>query len=452
MSSTLQATKEKTPFLAVFNEHEKELNQFGLPFLQRLRNTAVARFAELGLPTPRHEDWRFTNVAPLTRHSYRLTPPVEKPGLTWKKLAGLTFGADTGNRLVFLNGHYRAELSDVRDLPAGTWVGSLATLLREKPALAEPYLGRTARFEDNAFTALNTAFLQDGAAVLIPANTVVAPLHLVFVSTSGTELTMSFPRNLVVVGAGSQVTLLESYVGLQDDVYFTNAVTEILVGEQANVDHYKVQQESDEAFHIANTCLQQSKASRFSSHYLGFGGALVRNEVRAVLDAEGCECTVNGLYMASDRQHMDNHTVIDHAKAHCNSHELYKGILDGKAHGVFNGKIFVRQDAQKTDAKQTNQTLLLSDDAVINTKPQLEIYADDVKCTHGATVGQLDDESIFYLRSRGIGATEARALLTFAFANDVVSRIQIAALRTQLEAFLLESQDLAGEAAAKEQL
>src|SRR5262249_20349215 len=210
-------------------------------------------------------------------------------------------------------------------------------------------------------------------------------------------------RNLIVLGSGSQATLVESYVGSGEDVYLTNPVTEIVVGDGAVVDHYKVQRESSAAFHVANTQIRMDQSSNFSSHFLSFGGRLVRNEVRALLDAEGCECTLNGLYLATGRQHVDNHTVIDHAKPHCASHELYKGILDGHGQGVFNGKIFVRQDAQKTDAKQTNQTLLLSDDATINTKPQLEIFADDVKCTHGATVGQLDAEATFYLQTRGIG-------------------------------------------------
>jgi Fe-S cluster assembly protein SufD len=222
-------------------------------------------------------------------------------------------------------------------------------------------------------------------------------------------------------------------------------VTELLAADHAVIDHYKLQRESSEAFHVATLKVHQQPGSNFSSQYLGFGGVLVRNEVRAMLDGEGCECTLNGLYMAGGRQHVDNHTVIDHAKPHCASHELYKGILDGKAHGVFNGKIFVHQDAQKTDAKQTNKTLLLSDDAVINTKPQLEIYADDVKCTHGATVGQLDEDAIFYLRSRGLGHEEARRLLTFAFANDIISRIKVESVRTRLEQTLLASQELPQE-------
>jgi Fe-S cluster assembly protein SufD len=235
---------------------------------------------------------------------------------------------------------------------------------------------------------------------------------------------------------------VESYVGLGQGTYFTNAVTEVVVANNATLDHYKVQREDRQAFHVHTLQVLQGPGSNFSNHALTFGGSLVRNEINAVLKAEGCHCTLNGLYLAGGRQHVDNHTVIDHALPHCESHELYKGILDGHARGVFNGKIFVRQDAQKTDAKQTNQTLLLSPDATINTKPQLEIFADDVKCTHGATVGQLDADAVFYLRSRGLSLEAARSLLTFAFANDIISRVPVGPLRAQLEETLLAAQNL----------
>jgi Fe-S cluster assembly protein SufD len=246
------------------------------------------------------------------------------------------------------------------------------------------------------------------------------------------------------MGANSGLTLVETYAGPENSTYFTNAVTEVVLDDGAALDHYKVQREGRAAFHVATLQVHQDRASHFSSHFISLGGGLVRNEVNAVLDAEGCECTLNGLYLASARQHIDNHTVIDHAKPHCTSHELYKGILAGHARGVFNGKIFVRQDAQKTDAKQTNKTLLLSEDATINTKPQLEIYADDVKCTHGATVGQLDETALFYLRSRGIGLAAARGLLTYAFANDIISRVRVEPIRARLEESLMASQGLEG--------
>src|SRR5439155_1493343 len=277
----------------------------------------------------------------------------------------------------------------------------------------------------------------------LPRGAVVEePIELLYVATTPGEGTVAHPRNLIVAGVNSQATLVETYLGLEDNVYFTNAVTEIVLGENAVLDHYKVQRESTEAFHVATTQVHHDRRSNFKSLYVALGGGLVRNEVRATLDAEGCECTLNGLYLATGTQHIDNHTVIDHAQPHCASHELYKGILDGNAHGVFNGKIFVREDAQKTDAKQTNQTLLLSEDATINTKPQLEIFADDVKCTHGATVGQLSADALFYLRSRGLGLQEARSLLTFAFANDIIERIQVEPLRARLEELLVQTQRL----------
>ncbi len=320
-------------------------------------------------------------------------------------------------------------------------MGNLAPM----PAEAEEHLGRHARLEDNAFTALNTALFRYGALVRVPRGKVIEePVYLLFLSAPGPSPLANYPRNLILAGASSQLSLVEIYASLGEAPSFTAAVTEILVEDGAIVDHSKVQQEGPGAFHFANTQVRQDRASNFSSVFVGLGAQWARNEVRVLLDGEGCECTLNGLYQATGRQHMDNHTVIDHARPHCASHELYKGILDEQAHGVFNGKIFVRQDAQKTDAKQTNQTLLLSEDATINTKPQLEIYADDVKCTHGATVGQLDAEALFYLRTRGVGREDARALLTYAFANDILGRMRISALRHRLEHALLGATPLAG--------
>ena len=320
----------------------------------------------------------------------------------------------------------------------GIIVCSLACALAEHRDLVEPHLARYANYSAHAFAALNTAFLHDGAFIYLPPEAVVEePISLNSTVTTASEPPLMWPRRrLIVAGRNSQATICERYSGAPALTYFTNAVTEIVLDEGAIIDHYKVQQEGDAAFHIATTQIQMGRSSRFSSHNLTFGGKLTRNDINAILDGEGCECTLNGLYMGDGEQLIDNHTRIDHARPHGTSHELYKGILDGKARGVFSGRIYVHQDAQKTDAKQTNQTLLLSDDAIIDTKPQLEIFADDVKCTHGATVGQLDAESLFYLRSRGIGREEARALLTFAFANDIIGRVKIEPLRAELESRL----------------
>ncbi|MBY0522328.1 MAG: Fe-S cluster assembly protein SufD [Gemmataceae bacterium] len=409
--------------------------------LTRLRKAAMDRFTELGFPTLRNEEWRFTSLAPLTKVPFRLAGP-ERQGPRVRSLDRLLAGTEHGQRIVLVNGHFAADLSRTD----GIHVGSLATFLKERPEWVEQHLARYAGYDKYPFNALNTAFLRDGACIHIPqGKTLDEPIHLVYVSLTAGEPTVSHPRALIVAEPGSRATVVESYVGPEGDVYFTNTVTEIVLGEDAGIDHYKVQRESTEAFHIATLQIHMQRAARFSSHLVSLGGSLVRNEANSVLDAEGCECTLNGLAMANDRQLVDNHTRIDHAKAHCSSHELYKQVLNGHARGVFNGKIFVHADAQKTDAKQTNQTLLLSNDAVIDTKPQLEIFADDVKCTHGATVGQLDETAIFYLRSRGIGSDEARSLLTFAFANDIVERIKVRPIRAQLEEVLLASQGLPRE-------
>jgi Fe-S cluster assembly protein SufD len=394
---------DKDTFLTAFAQFEKA-HAGDPPALVKLRHEAVERFAALGFPTLEDEDWRFTPLAPLTRVSFR------------------TDSAEDGPELVIPNGCIACDLVEA---------------LAKHRELVEPHLARLAEFEDHAFRALNTAFLHDGTFVYIPPGRVIEqPIWVNFVARDAGD-PFTWPRRLLVVaGRNSQATILERYSGSPGVTYFTNAVTEIVIDEGAILDHYKVQQEGDGAFHVATTQVRLGRSSNFSSHNLTFGGRLTRNDVNAYLGGEGGECTLNGLYVGDGERLIDNHTRIDHAKPHCASHELYKGVLDGKSRGVFAGRIYVHQDAQKTDAKQTNQTLLLSDDAVIDTKPQLEIFADDVKCTHGATVGQLDAEAVFYLRSRGIGNEDARALLTFAFANDVVGRIKIEPLRDELEKLL----------------
>jgi Fe-S cluster assembly protein SufD len=431
---------EKDLYLATFEQRERATAAVTPPWLRRLHKAAIARFDELGFPGPRVEDWKFTSVAPLLAVPFKLAPAAGVAVAAEALAPHLFVGMP---HLVFVNGRFAPQLSALSALPAGVTVGSLAVAVRARPAEVEPYLARFASYDGHPFIALNTGFVQDGAFLSIPRGVVVeTPIHLVFLSTAAEEPTVCYPRVLVVAGTSSQLSLVESYLGLHQDVYFTNAVTEIAAGENTVIDHYKLVHESGAAFHVGALQVHLSRSSTFSSHTVTMGGGWVRNEARAVLDGEGGECTLNGLYLASGRQHVDNHTVIDHASPRCASHELYKGILDGQAHGVFHGKIYVRLDAQKTDAKQTNQTLLLSEDAVIDTKPQLEIFADDVKCTHGATVGQLDADALFYLRARGIGLDAARALLTYAFANDVVQRIKVGAIRARLEESLLARQQL----------
>jgi Fe-S cluster assembly protein SufD len=347
--------------------------------------------------------------------------------------------ADAPHRLVFVNGRFSEPLSRTAGLPAGVRFGSLAEGLRSSAAAVQRHFGAQADIDARPFAALNSAFVADGGYVAIGDGVILeTPLQLMFVSVAPAAQpgTMSHPRTLIVLGTRSQSQIVETYVGLSGQTYLTNAVTEVVLGDDAKLDHYKVQEESVDAFHVASMHVQTGRASAFSSHSFALGGKLVRNDVVATLAGEGSECTLNGLYLADGDRLVDNHTTIDHAQAHCPSHEIYKGILGGTARAVFNGKIIVREDAQKTDAKQTNRALLLSDGATINTKPQLEIFADDVKCTHGAAIGQLDEDALFYLRTRGFTFQEARDMLIHAFAGDILDRVKIEPLRAALESEL----------------
>lgn len=416
-----------------FEAFEKNLNGEASTNLHAIRRTALATFKELGFPTTKHEEWRFTNVKPIATREFQPATRTQS-GVSADSIRPFSFS--TPNRLVFVNGLFARELSSAGPLQKGMVVDSLSSAIKKNAAMVEQHVARYAPFGDNAFTALNTAFVRDGAFVVIPdAQRLEDPIHLLFLASQADGL-MIGPRNVVVVGKAAQCSLVESYGSLDDGTYFTNAVTEMTLDEDAVIEHDKLQNEGLQAYHVASVHVHQKRRSNYTSNSISLGGSITRNNLTVVLDAEDCEATLNGLSLGTGSQLMDNHTVIDHAKPHCASHEVYKAVLDGKSQGVFNGKIFVRQDAQKTDAKQTNKTLLLSDSARMDTKPQLEIFADDVKCTHGATVGQLDEEQVFYLRSRGIDETTARDMLTFAFASDVVRRIHNEALRSQLESLV----------------
>ena len=428
-----QVSEELDRYLLDFERFETDGATRAASWVHELRTAAVARFAELGFPTTRHEEWKYTAVAPIAKVPFTRLGH-EGPVLLSGALERLGFGLSEGARLVFVNGRYSEEFSSLRALPGGVRMGSLASALAADSERIQPHLARSARHQDHAFVALNTAFIEDGAFLNVPAGKVVGdPIHLLFISTARGTATASHPRNLIVVGNNSQVTIVETYVGSDTAVYFTNAVTEIVVGENAALDHYKLQRESEEAFHVATLQVHQARNSTVASHSIALGGALVRNDVNVILDGEGGECTLDGLYMTTGQQHVDNHTRIDHARPHGLSRQLYKGILGGQSRGVFNGKIVVHPAAPKTDAKQTNKNLLLSGDALIDTKPQLEINNNDVKCTHGSSIGRLDEESIFYLRSRGIGEEMARDLLTYAFASEIINRIRGEPLRATLE-------------------
>ena len=399
-----------------------------------LRKAGLARFAELGFPSPRHEDWRFTNVAPIANLPFQ---PVFEPsleGLEPERIANSTFGRLEAARLVFVDGHCVAELSAPGRLPPGVVVGSLAGVLARQPGLLEQSLGRSAPDEAGPFAALNLAFFQDGACILLPPGTVLeTPVHLQFISTAKQTGATSHPRNLVLAGAGSRATVLESYVSLGGAPSFTNVVTELVLDEGAALEHCKFQNEDLNAFHIADLHLRLGPRTDLTSHSIATGARLSRNNIRACLAGPGVQCVLNGLYLTRADQLADHHMVVEHAAPRCASHEYYNGILEDRSKGVFHGRILVRPAAQKTDAKQTNKNLLLSEEATVDTKPQLEIYADDVKCTHGATVGQLNEESIFYLRSRGLPAETARRMLIHAFAGEILERIRHKPAREELD-------------------
>jgi Fe-S cluster assembly protein SufD len=401
-------------------------------WLADLRSAAMARFSEVGFPTTRDEQWRHTSVAPLTRIAFSHANDPDGLLLPGATLAALRFASRPGPEAVFVNGRHVAGLSLPGPPTSGVEVLSLGKVLKQQPERLEPHLARLGGGEANAFVALNTAFIEDGAVVFLAPGAVVAePIHLIFLSTSPDgRPRVSHPRNLIVAGPGSQARIVESYGGPKGERYFTNAVTEIVVGENAVLDHYKLQGEGEAAFHVATLAVRQGRASRFSNTQIALGAALSRQDIGAVFAGEGGECVLNGLFVADGEQHTDTHTVIDHAQPRCVSRELYRGILDGRARGVFNGLIRVRKDAQKTDAHQTNRNLLLSPEALVDSTPQLEILADDVKCKHGSTTGQLDPEALFYLRSRGLGEQMACSLLTCAFAGEVLHGIRVEPLRS----------------------
>lgn len=431
-ATEIQAPAALAPYLADFERFSQDRAGSEPAFVQALRRAGLERFAALGFPNHQQEEWRLTNVAPIAQGTFHRSQG-DPSGVAPEQIAPYDFPAAA--RLVFVDGRFSSRLSSSTALPSGVVATSLAAALATSPELVEPWLGQLASFEQQPFVALNTAFLGDGAFIHVPRGAASGLIHVLFLSSSEDgRATVSYPRNLFVAGENSQLTVVETYAGT--GAYFNCPVTELVAGANSNVDHYKVQRESREAFHVATFQVQGERDSVPRSHSISLGGGLVRNDVNAVLAGEGIDCTLNGLYLVDGRQHVDNHMRVEHAKPHCASHELYKGVLDGKGRAVFNGLIHVHHGAQKTDAKQSNRNLLVSREAVANSNPQLEIYADDVKCTHGSTVGQLDEDAVFYLRSRGIGEEAARSLLTWAFASDIVERIQVEPVRKDLEEFL----------------
>jgi Fe-S cluster assembly protein SufD len=425
-------TQQLGNYLESFSEFEKLAAGHALPWLRRLRRDAFARFCEVGFPTTHDEDWRFTNVSAIAQTSFRLArngrARPSQQELEPYRVAGVAC------QLVFVDGRFARELSLLNHLPDEVKVSSLAGEIANNPRAIEPHLGRYLDIRRDAFCALNTAFVEDGAYVHIPRGTLVEQsICLLFVSTGDDAPSMSHPRNLIVAEEDSQATIVEDYVSLDGGAAFCNTVTELVAGDHTVLSHYMIEREHEEAFNISTLRIQQGRSANVVSHSVLLGGALVRNNVHPVLAGEGGECLINGLFIGNGHQHLDNYMLVEHASPRCGSRQFYNGILDGHAHGVFHGRIIVHKDAQKTDAKQTNRNLLLSDDAQIDTKPQLEIYADDVKCTHGATIGQIEGDALFYLRSRGIDEVSARKLLLFAFASECLDRMKQGPVRRHVE-------------------
>lgn len=397
----------------------------------RMKQDAFDCFRSMEFPSIHEEEWRFTNVAPMLKIPFRNALRSARVGCSWDAIAPLVPARDGDRRIVFLNGRYSKELSD---LPSAFTLTSLAEGLRSHAA--EDYLGRCVRFDENAFTAMNAAFLREGAFVRLPDGAVEnTPVHLVYASAR-IEDAVAFPRNLIVLGKNSRASIIESYINLSGSRIFNDAVTEMILGEGSALQHVRIQRESRNAFHIATTRVRQSRDSAYSSFAFTLGSSLSRESLATLLEDQGASCSLNGLYLAGSDQLMDHHTTIDHSQPHGTSRELYKGILSGRSRVVFNGRIIVRKDAQHTDARQSNKNILLADSARINTTPQLEILADDVKCNHGATIGHLDDDALFYLRSRGIGEESARFMLMRGFLQEVTARVQGDSLQQALDSIL----------------
>lgn len=435
-----EVTKEKSLYARMFASNGESLVAREAAWTRRLREDAMGRFEQLGFPTTFDEEWKYTNLASLARREFAPGSESGNAGLESSALEAFTYPEARGAELVFVNGRFSRELSSLEALPKGGVAVNLADGLGgEHSEIVRGSLARYADYNEDALTALNTAFLSDGAFLMIPRGVrVETPVHLLFLSLpQEASPVVSFPRVLVVAEAQSDATLIESYASTEDGDYWTNAVVEVVLKDGARIEHYKIQREASRAFHTATTEVELNASSSFETTNITLGAGLSRHNVSVRMRASGAECRVDGLYMVSTGQHTDTHSLIEHAVPHCTSRQLYKGILDGKSRAVFNGKVYVREGALQTDAQQTNRNLLLSNEARVDTKPQLEIFADDVKCAHGATVGQLEEEELFYLISRGLKPELAQNLLTYGFAEEVINRIRIESIKAQLDEAVL---------------
>lgn len=400
--------------------------------LSQLRARAIDSVNTQRLPNKRDEEWRFTDISPLTQLAF---PPSQQQSKVQASDLEPFYLPETTNRLVFVDGHYAAELSTIADAPIQV-VGNLPAMMRSHASMIESHLGHYAKIDDNVFSALNTAFLRDCAVIIVPKKTVIVePIQLLFVSTQ--EEVSSYPRCFVIAEQDSKLTLIEDHVSMTSASYITNTVAEICLAANARVQHIRIQRDSQQAYHLANCAVSLAHASQYQSVSVSLGSRISRYNLEVQLSDENSECTIDGLTLIAGQQLSDTHTCIDHIEPHCTSHQQHKCIVDETAHAVFNGKIMVRPQAQQTNSSQSSRNLLLSNTAKVDTKPQLEIFADDVKCAHGATVGQLNSEEIFYLESRGLSKESARKLLTYAFAADIIHRIPVASLQQQLEKIVL---------------
>lgn len=422
-------------YLEAFAAFEKIAAGNQLHWLRDLRARAFARFCEAGFPTIHTEDWRFTNISQIVNTKFQLARKLSE-SVSPDRISQYEI-PESVCRLVFVNGFFAPALSTIHDIPGGLHVSGLAAEIAKNSSTVENNLGRYLDIQRDAFSALNTAFLEDGAFIHVRKGAVVErPIYLLFVTVGDHTPAINHPRNLIVAEAGSQIAVIEDYVSLDNSVGLCNSATELVVGENANISHYYIEREHEKALNVSTLRIQQARTSNVSSHSVLVGGALVRNNVHPCLAGDGAECLINGIFVGRGRQHLDNYMLVEHASPHCSSRQFYNGILDDHAHGVFHGRIIVHKDAQKTDAKQTNRNLLLSDNAQIDTKPQLEIFADDVKCTHGATIGQIEENALFYLRSRGISEASARQLLLLAFASECLDRMKEESVREYVEAMI----------------
>ena len=421
---------------AYLADHAAFLREDGGPrFVREVREAAIAAFTARGFPTLKDEDWKYTNVSSLARQSFRRSGRVS--GVSRESLA--PFAIPEAIELVFVNGHFEPSLASRHPVPEGIECGSLEAATEGEPRSLQVHLGRHASFVQHPFVALNTAFWSDGAYLHVPADEELErPLHLLFLAAPGGEPTVSHPRNLLVLEPQSQATVIESYVGIGEDPSFTNAVTEVVVGDGAHLERYKVQRETERAHHLGTTQYVLGRDAQITDHNVSFGGALVRNDLNAAFADQGGSLTLNGLFAGGGSQFVDNHTKIDHAHPHGTSTELYKGILDGRARGVFHGNVLVRAGAAKTNARQTNRNILLSNEARMDSIPGLEIHHNDVKCTHGSSIGRVDEQAVFYLRSRGIDEVTAKSLLVFAFTSELLAAMKVAEVRDRVARLLME--------------